>query len=715
MRVMQLRRRTWFAGFLACACLFFTELVFGAGNYSHDFTSDAGYWATTAGTWRVNNGYYENSASSDDAQLVRSISYYKGDAWATNYTFKASLNADYGANGANKIGVVFNYLDVNNYYEVLIDMLGNVTLTSVVNGTRSTVSSGAVSSTAVPGIDQWFDVTVTRSGTTVSVKVGSETALSSVPLPTLSAGRVGVFTNYNHGKFDNVSVTVNYSQDFSSNASGWMTTAGSWRVANGYYENSANEDDAPLFRSIAYYNGTTWTTDYTYKASLNADYGGNGSNKIGVVFNYVDTNNYYEVLIDMLGNVSLNSVVNNTRTTVKSGHVSSVPGIDQWFDVTVTRSGNTVAVKVGSESAIPSTTVPQLAAGRIGVFTNYNHGRFDNIQVTPAGLLTPVFKTGFGSGLTVTAPVKTGSQWRFSLVGTEAATGTTFPPDIWGAMTGYMMQPLLPDTETFDDKLSMLIKPVTGAGGSSTNVLSNTVKTLTQFTLANGKKNILRLGLNYAPDDFSTSNPAVPHQYYIRRYLKVGSNLLTPTDQGPVANHFLVMHEFKNTSCTYPRRLVNYWYTDQNKQLYFTWWMDYSNNCADRSNSDVPMKTDTNGNQVPDIFHKIVSQKCVPGQTGPTGNQCPQVPLGQWFYDEYFAQYSDHGASDASGDRVQYAINGQVIFDYHAPIDAGRPEGIKLAPGYLDINKDVEFQTDDVEVYADRPCGSFPCGAPNHY
>lgn len=706
MYVANLSGRALLARFAAFASLLLSGYSFAAGNYSQDFTSSAQNWVAVSGTWQVQNGHYENSTA--DAPLLRAIAYYGGNTWATDYTYKASLNADYtGTNGANKIGVVFNYTDSNNYYEVLIDMLGNVWLNSVVSGSRSTIASGQVSVPgAVPGIDQWFDVTVTRTGTSVSVRVGGETAIPNTTLPTLPAGRIGVFTHYNHGLFDNVSVTDSYTQDFSSNSTGWTANAGTWQRVSGHYENSAS--DAPLFRSISYYTGAQWATDYSYKASLNADYSGtNGANKIGMVFNLQDLNNYYEVLIDMLGNVLLNSVVGGTRTTLASEQVNvpgSVPGIDQWFDVTVTRSGTSVSVTVGSELAISNVTLPTLPPGHIGVFTHFNHGRFDNIQVTGNSTpsLAPIFKTGFETGVSVTVPQPVGDQWRVTLTGTENVTGTSFPPAFWGQMTGYMMQPLLPSNQDFDDYLAVSIKTTTAGTasptGSPTRVLSNTVKDLTKFTWPGGD-NVARLGLNYAPADNDETNPQIPHKYYMRRYLKVGSNLTT----NPKNHGFLVMQEFKNLSCSQPRRLTLYWNTNGSGQLYYRWRVDYAGGCPQKV-----LPPEANGNQ----FTARVQQDCIPGQLGPTNRTCPAVPLGQWFYDEYFAQYSDDGTSE---DRLQYAINGQVIFDYRGPLDTRKPRGIKLTPGYLDIAPNVEFQVDDLEVYSDVPCDSFPCGAPQHY
>jgi hypothetical protein len=68
-----------------------------------------------------------------------------------------------------------------------------------------------------------------------------------------------------------------------------------------------------------------------------------------------------------------------------------------------------------------------------------------------------------------------------------------------------------------------------------------------------------------------------------------------------------------------------------------------------------------------------------------------------------------------------YAINGQVIFDVPnraecpgCTVKSSKARGIKLTPGYLNVSN-VEVQVDDLEIFHDAPCRTFPCDAPLHY
>jgi len=275
-------------------------------------------------------------------------------------------------------------------------------------------------------------------------------------------------------------------------------------------------------------------------------------------------------------------------------------------------------------------------------------------------------------------------KYQVDLAGKESATGTVWPPTFWGAPAIVLMNTILSFDQTFADWLEVRIKPDTSPylAGSSNFVLSNTVKNVSKQ--ADGS--YARLGLGYSPevpDD-------VPIRFYVRRYLRYSTALATPG-----AGKWFAQHEFKSSTCDLPRRLSLNLMTDSAGVPFYRLRMDQENNC------DVP----NSGDPVPG-FPDLT---CYPTQGGP----CPdfRALAGQWFYDEYLVKWSTGGSST---DRVAYAINGQVIFDHQGPVKTSRPKGIKLTPGYLNI-PNVEVRADDLEVYHDMPCRTFPCGAPSHY
>jgi hypothetical protein len=468
-----------------------------------------------------------------------------------------------------------------------------------------------------------------------------------------------------------------YEQSFDSDPPPfWVEAVDTWSATNGYYANAATEP----FRAIAYFGDRRWTTDFTYSLRMYSDLQGTGNHKVGVVFNYVDAQNYFEVAINMLGDVELNRVSAGVRAPLQTGH-SAIPAIDTWFDVAIVRSGNNkVKVRIGNEDVLQYDQLPSPAAGYIGVLSQYNWGRFDDVKVTPV-----VFRSGFGTGANVTAPACVGPKWQINLTGTESATGTVWPPTFWGAPTVVLMNTILDCVNAPADYLDVSMKNVTFHDGQSTRVLSNTVKNATPQP----DGNIARLGLSYTVG----AEGDVPYRFYVRRYLKYSSNLATPGN-----NMWFVQQEFKNTTCEPegpPRRLSLNWQTTSTGEPFYRLRMDQNNSMdCGVANPSLPVP------EFPD-------QLCYPRRGGP----CPEFIAGQWFYDEYFVQYSVGGTS---GDRVAYAINGQVIFDYRAPVRSSQARGIKLTPGYMNI-PNVEVQADDLEIYHDAPCRTFPCGAPSHY
>jgi hypothetical protein len=174
-----------------------------------------------------------------------------------------------------------------------------------------------------------------------------------------------------------------YSQDFSSNASGWSTVSGTWGLASGVYGSTAGAVDT----AIATYQGATWHTGFTLSARLRNQYNDDG-NRVGLVFNYVDANNYYEV--DFGGDdnppatARLRKKVAGTFTTVATNSFTG-GGINTWFTVAVIRSGTGTSVTVNGAAIFSNVTLAELGAGQIGFLTHWALGSFDDVSVTTGG------------------------------------------------------------------------------------------------------------------------------------------------------------------------------------------------------------------------------------------------------------------------------------------------------------------------------------------
>jgi hypothetical protein len=100
-----------------------------AGNYSFDFSSAPTNWVAVDSTYGLGTNSYAASYVTQAESTPRAIAVYNNSTWGTNYTYSVKLNSDYEGGdhtepgSGNRVGVVFNYVDANNYYELSADDL----------------------------------------------------------------------------------------------------------------------------------------------------------------------------------------------------------------------------------------------------------------------------------------------------------------------------------------------------------------------------------------------------------------------------------------------------------------------------------------------------------------------------------------------------------------------------------------------------------------
>ncbi|MGH7957067.1 MAG: choice-of-anchor D domain-containing protein, partial [Opitutaceae bacterium] len=172
----------------------------------------------------------------------------------------------------------------------------------------------------------------------------------------------------------------NYSQNFDANSTGWGTVSGTWTRSGGTY----NSSNTPSPGALTTYNNDTWTSDYTYTVSVLSTFANSG-NKVGLVYNYVDSSNYGEVMFSPGADATLKKVVGGVTTTVTSTYR---PAQGVFFSVQVVRSGSNTTVKVDGVTLTAFNNIAQtgLPTGRIGLKAISNPGQFDNVVVTLTGL-----------------------------------------------------------------------------------------------------------------------------------------------------------------------------------------------------------------------------------------------------------------------------------------------------------------------------------------
>jgi hypothetical protein len=596
-----------------------------ATSYRETFDDGAAQdWTSTAGTWTVGNGEYRSSAGGPE-----DIAILDSGAWTTGFTYRVRMINDYNGTG-NLIGAIFNYRDASNYYEVKFAGSGGaVYLNSVIDGVRATVISGTYNSPA----GAWLDLKVVRSGNGTTVMANGITVFDNIVLgePAPGIGKVGLATTWSTARFENVSLSAPYSEDFDDGAAqGWTAIAGSWTAEGGVPRNSsAGPAEAAVF------SDAEMKTDFVYSVSMVNHYGGTG-NRVGAVFNYQDQDNYYVVKFAASGaGAYLDKVIDGTVTNVATSSYSGAGGT--WFDLDVVRSGANTTVKVDGEPIFDNFTQNQLGPGKIGVYTEWSEASFDDVSLTGPELL---FATGF-EGISLAEPSECWNGppsgcWQ-EPTGTDAVTGFSFPIELWGGnSSGFQMIVGTDsiDPSAIDEHMKNEIPLVTGPHGTRTHALYQEVtQRANEFP---GTQNAF---LVFPPTQGFTLEDE--EDVYISYYIRLQPDIADQVQLGK----WRPLSEFKTAGDYRIVFAVTDWDLDEEPDPVFTAQAD---NQADA--------------ELYDWYCQLLPPPCTPPpyeQFGyyedPYGTS---VPAGEWFRVELFW----HRSFEADG-RFWTAVNGTTLFD----------------------------------------------------
>jgi hypothetical protein len=380
------------ASLLLCfvAIVYFSP-SFAGGTYTQNFANGtAPNWSNQISTFSAATGYYSN----DNHDIALAMATYAGDTWDTDYTYSIDMDAEFGGGTDNAIGAVYNFQDTNNYYKIrLVENNGSAELISVIGGTATVLATATYNFPA----HTYITVKIQRVATRTTVLINGTPVFSNVTQTGLGAGMIGVVQEWNFAKFTNISVTPatlaggSYSQNFASGtAPDWSNQISTFSAATGYYSN----DNHDIALALATYDGNTWDTGYSYSVNMDSEFGGGIGNAIGAVFNFQDTNNYYEVrLVENNGSVELISLIGGTSTVLATG-TFNFPA-HTYITVNIQRMGTSTTVLVNGATVINNITQAGLGVGRIGVIQEWNFAKFTNISVSPLGSHTNAFTPPF--------------------------------------------------------------------------------------------------------------------------------------------------------------------------------------------------------------------------------------------------------------------------------------------------------------------------------
>ncbi len=465
----------------------------------------------------------------------------------------------------------------------------------------------------------------------------------------------------------------NYSENFSDGAAqGWQranTSGPQWSVTGGYYRNETIASP-----TIVYYTGTTWTTDFQYNLRAYSQWPDTG-NLLGVVFGYLDANNYYEVLINMAGTVTLKRFVSGAVAWSTSGAVGALQE-DSWFPVQLTFVGAQVTVRVNNVTALGSITLPAKQQGRLGLTTRSDMGRFDDINVVDPGA-NLLFRTTFsGASLEAEPDCGTSNCWR-EIIGTDTNfPDQQWPMEIWNG-TGRLQQlvlgvPLTP--QTISNYMRAEIQTVTGHAGNNTRALYQRIEEWGP-------------GSTQMPHVVQPAAGAENGGIYARYWVKLQDNL-TQVQQ----NSWRIFFQWKTDG-------------DYRVSLYVDTYNRSSSEGANPPVTDhrphwrLQGDNEANGGLPYEEFWRLF-------------NTTVPVPIGEWFK---FEVYWNRGSPGSEG-RVWVAIDGQELFDYRGNLWGVNQRTINriMAPTiYHGASQSAgsnftEQWIDDIEIWDGFPISASP-------
>lgn len=347
-----------------------------SAEYEESFTTAPARWTNSGGDWTTQSGYYTNAGN-----VVFTSSVYTGQTLQPFAEVHADLYSGFTSSG-NALGLLLNYQNASNFYEVRFTANGVVTINKVVNGVRTMLQTGSYS---VPP-QTFFHVSVLRDFQSIEVSVNNGTAIivedeSNNPL---ADGRAGVFASWNRARFDNFAIDQlspwgqGFLTDFSSEP-GFEPQAGSWVVENGVYRSTSNQVAA-----ISTISDRFFTSEFAIYARMNLQWSGSG-NRGGLVYAFRDLKNYSAVLVaprtaTRAGTVEVVEVVAGVRRVLASSNdLQLVAG--QWGEVNVSHIDGVVRVGVTGMSAPYITFRQQDAFGAFGLIASWNLVRFDDVEI----------------------------------------------------------------------------------------------------------------------------------------------------------------------------------------------------------------------------------------------------------------------------------------------------------------------------------------------
>jgi hypothetical protein len=347
-----------------------------AAEYEQNFTSTAPRWTNSGGDWATQSGYFTNAAN-----VAFTSSVYGGQTLQPFVEVRADLYSGFTGAG-NALGLVLNYTNATNFYEVRFTANGVVTINKVVNGVRTMLQTGSYS---VPP-KTFFHVSVLRDFEAIEVRVNNAAPITAQDA-TLKDGQAGLFASWNLARFDNFAIdqlsnwTTAFEEDFAfMEPHPFTPRTGTWAVQSNSYTNTSNQAAAISTAGFPSSGG-----DFSLYANLRAQWS-NVGNRGGLVWDYRDPKNYSAVLLSArtdtrAGTVEVIEVVAGTTHVLASSTDGTLP-VGFFGSVSVSRIDGVLRITAPQMSAPYLTVAQQPRGGDVGVIASWNLVRFDDVVLS---------------------------------------------------------------------------------------------------------------------------------------------------------------------------------------------------------------------------------------------------------------------------------------------------------------------------------------------
>ncbi len=193
----------------------------------------------------------------------------------------------------------------------------------------------------------------------LTAKATDNTGMTANSLP------VTVTVNGPDGKF---TYTENFDDDL---AQDWQANGGIWKVENKQYHSTTGDGIfTARYEKSTFYN-------YTYTIKLKPDWG----NIFGVVFNYVDSKNYYRIEFgDNPRNALLIEVKNGAEKTLSTkAYTGGGQGV--YSNLKITNDGKTTTLEVNGKVVFDKIATTTHKFGKIGLYAWWQPVWYDDIEV----------------------------------------------------------------------------------------------------------------------------------------------------------------------------------------------------------------------------------------------------------------------------------------------------------------------------------------------